>query len=243
MNGLGNISVGEIVAKSPEKIEVFRKYGIDFCCGGDKTLGEACDALGINQTVIARELETLKADGSDKKPEGDLALIERALDWDIDFLIDYIINNHHVYLRKKLPEASEYVQKIASVHGKNHSELIKIRHLFVEKMAPDLLAHLDREEEKFFPTIKFYSNSVSGSKEKGTVGNYISEEMAKAKEDHEIQGRVLKELEFLSSNFAVPRDACASYRHAYKLLSEITEDIMVHVHLENNILFRTLSSR
>ncbi|MHB8232684.1 MAG: iron-sulfur cluster repair di-iron protein [bacterium] len=218
-------SVGEIASENPEKIEIFKKYGVDFCCGGNKTLKEACDESSIDGTVIVGELNAVREDGGEKSKN--YVSNQRANDWDIDFLIDYIVNIHHTFLRIHLPEATEYVEKIANVHGDHHPEIVKIRELFT-KMTEALIFHLDKEEKELFQHIKNRENDG------------IKKEINDAEYDHEYVGHILKEMNFLSSGYSVPEDACASYRHTYKLLNDIADDIMLHVHLENNILFKKI---
>ncbi|MDA8273100.1 MAG: iron-sulfur cluster repair di-iron protein [Deltaproteobacteria bacterium] len=218
-------SVGEIASESPEKIEVFKKYGVDFCCGGSKTLKEACEESGIDEKFIANELNAVKGRGPEK--DKNYVSNQRANDWNTDFLIDYIVNIHHTFLRIHLPEATEYVEKIAHVHGDRHRELIRIRELFI-KMSRALIIHLDKEEKELFQHIK--NRETDG----------IMREINDAEYDHEYVGHILKEMNFLSSCYLSPEDACASYRHAYKLLKNISDDIMIHVHLENNILFKKI---
>ena len=218
-------SVGEIASENPEKIEVFKKYGVDFCCGGSKTLKEACEESGIDQLLIADELSGPLA--STTENDENYSLSKKAKDWDTNFLIDYIVNIHHTFLRVHIPEAEGYVEKIANVHGNRHPELIKIRELFT-KMSRALIIHLDKEEKELFQHIK---NRETGE---------IIREIKDAEYDHEYVGHILKEMLFLSSDYSVPQDACASYKHAYKLLKNISDDIMIHVHLENNILFKKI---
>ncbi|MHB1660764.1 MAG: iron-sulfur cluster repair di-iron protein, partial [bacterium] len=211
--------------ENPKKIEIFKKYGVDFCCGGNKTLKEACEESGIDGTAIVGELNSVKEDGREKGKN--YGLDEKVNNWNVDFLIDYIINIHHTFLRIHLPEATEYVEKIARVHGGHHPEIIKIRELFT-KMTEALIFHLDKEETELFQHIKNKENAE------------IKKEINDAEYDHEYVGHILKEMLFLSSGYSVPEDACASYRHAYELLKNISDDIMIHVHLENNILFKKI---
>ena len=218
-------SVGEIASENPEKIEVFKKYGVDFCCGGSKTLKEACEESGIDQLLIADELSGPLASMTEN--DENYSLSKKAKDWDTNFLIDYIVNIHHTFLRVHIPEASDYVEKITNVHGNRHPELLKIRGLFT-KMSQALIIHLDKEEKGLFQHIK---NRETGE---------IIREIKDAEYDHEYVGHILKEMNFLSSCYLSPEDACASYRHAYKLLKNISDDIMIHVHLENNILFKKI---
>ncbi len=225
MNTLLLKSVGEIASESPEKIEIFKKYNIDFCCGGNKTLKEACEESGIDATLIAGEFNAVSEYGGGKNKN--YIFSRKANDWNVDFLIDYIVNIHHTFLRVRLPEAEEYTEKINRVHGERHPEIIKIRGLFL-KMYQALTVHLDKEEKEFFPLIKNMKASE------------IQKEINDAERDHEYVGHILKEMHALSSGYSVPKDACASYSHTYGLLRDIADDIMIHVHLENNILFKKI---
>ncbi len=126
-----------------------------------------------------------------------------------------------------IPEAEDYVEKIANVHGKGHPELLKIRGLF-NKMSQAMFLHLDKEEKGLLTDIKA-----------GKTEN-IKQEIEDALYYHEYVGHILKEMLFLSSGYSVPKDACASYKHAYELLKNISDDIMIHVHMENNILFKKI---
>lgn len=217
-------SVGEIASENPEKIGIFKKYGIDFCCGGSKSLKDACEEYGIDGMLIIEELN--KACNLEADDEKNFSLSKKVNDWNVNFLIDYIINIHHTFLRIHIPEASEYVEKIANVHSNRHPELIKIKELYT-KMSEALILHLDKEE-KFLADIKT-GNSSDTKKEIGDAVYY-----------HEYVGHILKEMNFLSSGYSIPPDACASYKHAYELLREVSDDIMIHVHLENNVLFKKI---
>ena len=216
-------SVGEIASENPEKIGVFKKYGVDFCCGGSKTLQDVCEESGIDRILIVDELKNYSVAENDDN----YSLSKKAKDWDVNFLIDYIVNIHHTFLRVHIPEAEDYVEKIANVHGKGHPELLKIRGLF-NKMSQAMFLHLDKEEEGLLADIKA-----------GKTEN-IKQEIEDALYYHEYVGHILKEMLFLSSGYSVPKDACASYKHAYELLKNISDDIMIHVHMENNILFKKI---
>ena len=196
---------------------------MDFCCGGSKTLKDVCEESGIDRLLIVDELRSPSAAGNDDN----YSLSKKANDWDVNFLIDYIVNIHHTFLRVHIPEAEGYVEKIANVHGKGHPELLKIRELFT-KMSQAMVLHLDKEEEGLLADIKA-----------GKTEN-IKQEIEDALYYHEYVGHILKEMLFLSSGYSVPKDACASYKHAYELLKNISDDIMIHVHMENNILFKKI---
>lgn len=223
-------TIGQIAAKDLRKAEVFKKYGIDFCCGGKKTVREACAEKGIDATKVEQELQQPVQGGV---TSGTLNYDE----WNLGFLADYIVNTHHNYVRKYLPEITGYAKKVAKVHGDNHPELIQINSL-VETVNKELSEHLVDEENKIFPLVK----EIVKTKDTGDVytrkGDNSFAYLVKAtEEEHESVGDAMKEIRVLSKNYAIPEDACTSYKLLYKMLDEFENDLFVHIHLENNILF------
>ena len=229
VTGENEETLGEIAAKDLRKAEVFKKYGLDFCCGGKKTVKEACAEKGIDVTKIEKELQQ-----ADKNPSA------RPLpynDWNLDFLADYIVNTHHSYVRKTLPDIKAYALKVAQVHGAEHPELIPIQQL-VEEVNKELSEHLVKEEKILFPFIKELVMAKDRSQSPravqfGSVQNPI--DMMEA--EHETAGKCMEDIRALSNNYALPDDACASYSLLFKMLNDFEEDLHIHVHLENNILF------
>lgn len=229
VTGENDETLGEIAAKDLRKAEVFKKYGLDFCCGGKKTVKEACAEKGIDITKVEKELQQ-----ADKNPSA------RPLpynDWGLDFLADYIVNTHHAYVRKTLPEIRGYALKVAQVHGGRHPELIPIQQL-VEEVNRELSGHLVKEENILFPFIKelVMAKDRSQSPRTAQFGS-VQNPIHMMEEEHEIAGRCMEEIRTLSNNYALPDDACASYSLLFKMLNDFEEDLHIHVHLENNILF------
>jgi len=223
-------TIGQIAAKDLRKAEVFKKYGIDFCCGGKKTVREACAEKGIDATKVEQELQQ-PVQGA--VTSGTLNYDE----WNLGFLADYIVNTHHNYVRKYLPEITGYAKKVAKVHGDKHPELIQINNL-VETVNKELSEHLADEENKIFPLVK----EIVKTKDTGAAytrkGNNSFAYLVKAtEEEHESVGDAMKEIRRLSKNYAIPDDGCTSYKLLYKMLDEFENDLFVHIHLENNILF------
>ncbi len=229
ITGESDETLGQIAAKDLRKAEVFKKYGLDFCCGGKKTVKEACEEKGLDVTKVEQELQQ-----ADKQPAA------RPLpytEWSSDFLADYIINTHHAYVRKVLPELRGYAAKVAGVHGAQHPELLSIQQL-VEEVNAELSAHMVKEEKVLFPYVKQLVVSTSQSlplqaAHFGTVQSPIN----MMEMEHEIVGKAVEKIRSLSNNFALPEDACASYSLFYKMLEEFEDDLHTHIHLENNILF------
>lgn len=218
-----DIKIGEIVTQDFRAAEVFKNAGIDFCCGGNQSLEEACSDKKLDISAIETQLAKLE----DSTPDASYNFKE----WNLDFLIDYIVNTHHKTVLNLLPQLTFYTQKIAEVHGANHPELLEIATLF-SQINVELLQHLKNEEEVLFPAIKelLTSNSVSS---KATI---ISEITRMAKE-HEFAGGAMDTINILSHNYLVPEDGCNTYTVTYKLLEQFEDDLHIHVHLENNILY------
>src|ERR1035437_4213115 len=123
-------TLGQIAAKDLRKAQIFKKHGLDFCCGGKKTVKQACAEKGLDVTLIEKELQQADKMLSPTRP---LPYNE----WSLDFLADYIVNTHHTYVKKSLPELRGYAAKVAKVHGEHHPELLPI-HKLVEAVNAEL---------------------------------------------------------------------------------------------------------
>ncbi|KAA9038024.1 iron-sulfur cluster repair di-iron protein [Ginsengibacter hankyongi] len=223
-------TLGEIAAKDLRKAEVFKKYGLDFCCGGKKTVKEACAEKGLDVTKVEQELQTADKNISTARPLP-------YNDWNIDFLADYIINTHHSYVKKTLPDLRSFASKVASVHGDRHPELFPISQL-VDEVYEELTSHMIKEETILFPYVKqLVASKHNGNLLPGKSFNTIKSPISIMEQEHEVVGNKLDQIRKLSNNFSLPEDACASYSYLYKTLEEFENDLHIHVHLENNILF------
>jgi regulator of cell morphogenesis and NO signaling len=220
---INSSSVGEIVANDFRSATVFKEAGIDFCCGGNKSIAESCSEFGINSIDLIEKLKVLNS--SSPSPA------QNYKEWDIDFLCDYIVNTHHKYVLKSLPELVHYTQKISLVHGERHPELIEVADLFTQ-INMELLQHLKNEEEVLFPAIK--EKMKSGSE--GAIKVIVSM-ISRLSGEHEFAGGAMDKIKSITGNYQLPADSCNTYKVAFKLLEEFEDDLHIHVHLENNILF------
>jgi regulator of cell morphogenesis and NO signaling len=222
-------SIGEIVAQDWRKAEILKKYGIDFCCGGKRTVREACTKQAIDFAQVNRELQQAENDLKDHGHQFNL--------WELDFLIDYIINNHHAYVSKSIPFLYELGNKVSAVHSNQHPELIQInQHL--QALLQELSLHMRKEEVILFPYIKSLvhvrrNNTSIEAAPFGSIGNPIHQ----MEEEHTAAGDAFVEIKRLSNHYSLPTDACNSYRILYAKLAEFEQDLQQHIHLENNILF------
>lgn len=228
-SGEGDETLGQIAARDLRKAQIFKKYGLDFCCGGKKTVKQACAEKGLDVTRIEQELQQ-----ADQLPASrPLPYME----WSLDFLADYITNTHHSYIRKNLPDIRAYASKVTRVHGNRHPELLKI-HQLVEEIFTELNSHLVKEEQVLFPYIKqlVAAKNHSSALQPAHFGT-VQTPILVMEEEHELVGSNLEVIRELTNDYQLPEDACASYSLLYRLLAEFEDDIHLHVHLENNILF------
>lgn len=217
---LSQKTVGQIVAEDYRASQVLRSYGLDFCCGGGRTLQKACNSKKIDLEEVVSKLKALEmADNTE----------DNYNEWTLDFLVDYIVNNHHSFVRKMLPELSFYAEKVARVHGERDPELYDILQK-VRTLRSEMMGHLQKEEEKLFPQVK----EMVQHKKTGSVKAAIVEAL---EDEHDKAGELMATIEALTNGFKPPENACASYRVLYQNLEGFQKDLHKHVHLENNILF------
>lgn len=222
-------TLGQLAAKDLRKAEVFKKYGLDFCCGGKKTVKEACAEKGIDVTKVEQELQR-----ADKSPASHPIPYD---EWNLDFLADYIINTHHRYVKKTLPDITAYADKVMKVHGAQHPELIEINEL-VQELNAQMTDHMEREEKVLFPYIKELARGDKSTiLSQATQFASIDDAIRMHESEHEVVGGGMEVIRKLSKNYTLPEDSCASYSLLYRLLDEFEDDLHLHIHLENNILF------
>ncbi len=220
---LKTLTVGDIVTNDFRASSPFKKAGIDFCCGGNQSFTDACIEKGIDADQLEKEILQVM-----KEPVNEFMNFKN---WDPVFLSDYIVNTHHKFVMKNLPDLVFYTQKIANVHADNHPELNEVANLFA-KINDELLQHLKNEEEVLFPAIK-EAVATNSEKSKETIKSEIERMLG----EHEFAGGAMDDINVITKGYIVPEDGCNTYRVAFKLLEEFEDDLHTHVHLENNILY------
>ena len=229
METLEKIKIGEYVEKDIRTTAVFSKYGIDFCCKGNKKIEEECDKKNIDTTVLQEELETVLTTKDDSGID--------FKSWPLDLLADYIAKTHHRYVEEKTQILLPFLDKLCKVHGASHPELFEINELFVG-CAGELAQHMKKEELMLFPFIKKMAKArltdeLIAAPHFGTVKNPIAMMMA----EHEAEGDRFVKIAELTNNYTPPADGCSTYRVTFAMLSDFEQDLHKHIHLENNILF------
>ncbi len=221
-------TIGQLVKDDYRTAQVFQQNGLDFCCGGNRTIEEACVSKDVNTDDIVRALNQVTNNGT-KEDNYD--------QWSLDFLVDYIVNNHHEFTRNKLPEIGKYAKKVAKVHGDRHDELNEIYYEFT-MLHTEIFNHLDKEERILFPYIKqLVEAEKKGVKPEAPEFGEAANPIAMMEDEHDEAGTSMAKIRRLSNNFTPPEDACTTYRLLYQNLEGFEKDLHKHVHLENNILF------
>jgi regulator of cell morphogenesis and NO signaling len=213
-------TVGELVAERPGRSRIFQDLGIDFCCQGSRTLGEACQRKGIDFASVA---DLLAAEATEPEPQGNPAELPP------EELVDYIVDTHHAYLRRELPRLRAMSHRVANVHGGHTPSLIEVFEVFLG-LEDELASHMMKEEQVLFPAI---SSLARGESRVGSLDGPI----ACMIHEHEDAGAALERLRTLTSGYQPPADACNTYRALFAGLAELEEDLHRHIHLENAVLF------
>jgi regulator of cell morphogenesis and NO signaling len=217
-----NRSLRDLVNTSPASLRVLESFGLDFCCGGRRSLGIACEEAGVGPQVV---LEALRAIESGPEPDwASMGLVE---------LVDEIEVTHHAYLHTELDRLGALSEKVAAKHGVRHPELDDVRFTFAE-LSDDFAPHLVKEERVLFPMIReLATSSVAPAFHCGSLRNPMSVMML----EHDEVGELLMKLRALTSGYQTPANGCRSYRALYDGLAELEADTHLHVHKENNLLF------
>jgi len=219
--------IGELVAQDYRTAAVFSKYGIDFCCKGNQSIKDVSEKKDLKADDVVTDLIDTTT-----------SMVNTVIDyksWPLDLLADYIEKKHHRYVAERTPVIQKYLAKISEVHGKAHPEVVTVTEEFNE-CASALAAHMKKEELILFPFIRkmVVSDSMEIPSSKfGTVQNPID----MMKHEHEVEGDRFRKIAELSNNYTPPADACNTFMVTYSLLKEFEQDLHLHIHLENNILF------
>jgi regulator of cell morphogenesis and NO signaling len=223
MENLKEKTIAEIVAEDISKASIFKKYDIDFCCGGGKTLTAACEKGGVNADELVEELI---------KSTSQVSSNEDYNNWDLGVLVDHILNTHHAYIKEKNPIILQFSEKVASVHGQANPEVVEINTLF-GALVSELNAHMMKEENILFPNIK----KIAAGEESMFPNGSIASPIHMMEMEHDNAGDIMKRIKEISNDLVPPEHACNTYKALYHSLGEYFDDLMQHIHLENNILF------
>jgi len=229
MGTLDKKTIGEYVAQDFRTAALFSKYGIDFCCKGNRTIEEVCEKKEVSREDLLNQITEILATKNDSGID--------FKSWPLDLLADYIEKTHHRYVEEKIPVLLQFLDKLCKVHGASHPELFEINELF-KGCAGELTQHMKKEELILFPFIKKMATAALTEQQIvkphfGSVQNPIAMMM----EEHEAEGDRFVKIALLTNDYTAPADACNTFRVTYAMLADFEQDLHKHIHLENNILF------
>lgn len=231
MNINSTNTVGDLAVAVPGATRVFEALGIDYCCGGNRTLDDACRFANISVEEVVRSLAQDEKSSPSSEPTQDWQQTSVAS------LLAYIVDKHHVFTRNELGRLERLLNKVCSVHGQNHPELLKLQRLF-QTLKEDLVPHMQKEEQVLFPYIEQLEKAVLNHQEVQkpffvTVQNPVRMMMF----EHDAAGDILRKMREVTGNYSVPSEVCVSYRTLYEALQDFEYDLHQHIHLENNLAF------
>jgi len=224
-----NTKVRDVAMELPQSTRLFEKLKIDYCCGGNMPLVEACASAGVD---VENVMEMLS--------EVDSSQDQSALDFQnasLTDLISHILDTHHVFTKSEMDRLQLLGDKVLAAHGGNHPELVHVDEL-ITRLCDDLKPHMFKEEQILFPYIVAMAEAADQKRTVphapfGTVNNPVRMMMR----EHDTAGEILRELRRVTSDYKMPADACISYQTLYQALENFEKDLHQHIHLENNILF------
>jgi regulator of cell morphogenesis and NO signaling len=217
--------VGDLVLAWPQAMRYLETQGVDYCCGGHRSLREACEVAGKAPADILVGLAAIES------PAAGAPSPESWMKASLTQLLAHIEATHHAYLRTELPRLESLLEKVLRAHGENHPELDEVFDLF-QALASDLMPHLMKEEQILFPFIRQLEAGRAGEACFATVQSPIRVMEA----EHVAVGGMLTQLRACTQEYTTPADGCATFRALYEGFKELEADLHLHIYLENQIL-------
>jgi regulator of cell morphogenesis and NO signaling len=224
---LGSTTVGEIVATDFRAADVFEGFGIDFCCGGRRSLDEACRAAAADPDAVLRALDALAPAAGDDTD---------VTEWPLERLIDHIVSTHHAYVKSAMPAIARDLDKLVDVHGSRHPELTRVAAYF-DHVRIDLGQHLVKEEQVLFPYVRDLAVRIETSRGSASPFGTVENPIRMMEREHREAADELRVIRELTNGYTAPADGCATYAVCMAELAQFERDLHRHVHLENNVLF------
>ena len=216
-----NMPLGDLVTADPRRSRILEGFGLDYCCNGHRTLSEATMKAGLDVAEVAAALDLPDAAPMEaaKPDRGNSALAHD------------IVDSHHAFMWEEMPRLHALVDKVLAAHGDRHPELTEVQATYTQAIA-ELDPHMTTEERVVFPAISRMEKSGAAS----TAGSLV-EPIQQLRDEHEVVGNLFRKIRTLTYGYAVPENACNSYRAMLTGLEEMELDLHEHIHKENNVLF------
>ena len=216
-----DMTLGDLVNAAPSAARILESLGLDYCCGGQQRLTDACRRNGIDPVDVIERIQRVSPTTDEWNTMGPVDLI------------GHLVDTHHTYVRTELDRLLPLADKVLAAHGSRHPELADVD-ADLRDLRDDLLPHLLKEERVLFPMIV-------GLAQRGTLlqlgPSNVNQPIAVMTREHDLTGELLDRLRFHAADFAIPPDACSSYVSLYRGLAAFEADTHLHVHKENNLLF------
>jgi regulator of cell morphogenesis and NO signaling len=220
-------TVGEVVAEDFRAAAVFEQFGIDFCCGGRRSVADACRAAAADPATVVRALDALP-------PASETAAdVTR---WPIPRLLDFIVSTHHAYVRSAMPAIVRHLAKLNAVHGPRHPELSRVTAYF-DQIVGDLEQHMVKEEQVLFPYVRDLVEGGDSCGRRRSPFGTVENPIRMMEREHQEVGDAMRIIRELTRGYTPPEDGCTTYAIALAELQQFERDLHRHVHLENNVLF------
>lgn len=226
-------TLASIATANHRYVPILEKYHLDFCCGGKRTLADACTERGLKVDDIIRELETTNSN--------DTPVSVHYTDMNAEQLIRHILVKHHYYTRQSMPVIEAHLDKVASKHGDHFPYMKTVQELFCY-LKNDMYLHMQKEEMVLFPRIKEIAASGNGKQPVNRQREYISNPVSIMVHEHDEAGAIMEQIRILTNDYQPPVGACNTFRTVLQELKAFEEDLHTHVHLENNLLFPMAAS-
>ncbi len=229
MSFTAEMKTKDIALSSPQARQVLEEAGVDYCCGGGKSLHDACASAGVSAEAI---LTRLCENGKHVDPD--------AADWvsaPLSDLTRHIRERHHQYVRAAIPRIQSLANKVNAKHGADHGELAAIQSLFGQ-VGHEMIMHMQKEEYVLFPYIEAVERSIaSGASLEPPFFQTVRNPIQTMMKEHDAAGDLVRRIREESSSYTPPENACPTFKAFYDELKRFEEDLHRHVHLENNVLF------
>jgi regulator of cell morphogenesis and NO signaling len=222
--------IRDIVAADGRTAAIVQRYGLDFSCRGNRTIEAACEEAGV-------PVERVRCDLADATALPSAACAPRFSAWDAPAVTDYIISNHHGYVRQQLPLIRAQASKVARVHGSRHPEMVAVAEIFA-RLSAEMTSHMAREEKVLFPYLdRLAEASARGLAVPPAPFGTVEGPIRMMEAEHESAVEAMSQMRALTDGYRVPEDACGTWCVLLQELEAFERDLHQHVHLENNILF------
>jgi len=219
-------AIGEIARLNSATVQVFRKYGIDFYNKGANPLSEACAVCNCEELTVFKELQSALSTNIDKDFDN----------WSLGALIEHIVESHHQYVNVTVPEISAMFKTVLESRETNNIELNRIGELF-RQLGNDMKQHMQKEELALFPLIRNLELSKITGQGMPT-GLSVKSLITVVEFEHDTSGIIIKQINRLCNNYSAPEDASQLFCSFFNKLSEFEADLIMHIHLENNVLHK-----